>query len=551
MGKLTSKLAKAVGTMMDQKTASLDNMDLLVSVGSGLHPVELGTMSQAFLNGWKSGGDGLAITVTKKNRQAEQALVNKPNDQKTASEMRSSAVAYYKVDGTINVNGKPMDYLTAGTYSLIEDADNSPKKVEITTTTGEKSSFTINLSSKKLKVLSINGQQDKISIDPTKDVTVELDTDIPENALIKISIAMTQMGMKEFVDVCFIRSGSKITIPAAAFRNIALKPDSKFLYNYKKSYLQIVYETLENATDISGPITNIKYRCMLNAGKFINVTAEPELNLGLVSKHDSKKDNENVERMDHSFYKASAFYSRPFEQMKKIGVTSFSIRGTTYKEYTSTTETQTTITTTHVTLQFPPTPNEVWDAMLEKLYPDLMDVVKQELSTEIIPIETILNSPSYAAMESYSNDDKNTKVEIDRSYRGAKVVSAFMPLSEGFGVNSVNERIMNETGADALMTMTIDLELSAEPVGNLMRMTPKFAFEISGRTNGSLANTKYCNGSIQSTTGVVVKKDITPEELEKIVRKLELLTVFRRGLKELVEKEKANGDYPIVWNIQK
>ena len=30
-----------------------------------------------------------------------------------------------------------------------------------------------------------------------------------------------------------------------------------------------------------------------------------------------------------------------------------------------------------------------------------------------------------------------------------------------------------------------------------------------------------------------------------------MLAVFRKGLKELKEKEKANGDYTTVWNLRK
>jgi hypothetical protein len=82
-------------------------------------------------------------------------------------------------------------------------------------------------------------------------------------------------------------------------------------------------------------------------------------------------------------------------------------------------------------------------------------------------------------------------------------------------------------------------------------MVPKFAFEILGKTNGPQIDTKYCSGTIQSVTGVSFNPKITPEELEKIIRKADMLTVFRKGLQELKEKEKANGDYGPVWALQK
>ncbi len=45
--------------------------------------------------------------------------------------------------------------------------------------------------------------------------------------------------------------------------------------------------------------------------------------------------------------------------------------------------------------------------------------------------------------------------------------------------------------------------------------------------------------------------EVSPEELEKIIRRTDLLNVFRIGRKEIIEKEKANADYETVWSLQK
>ena len=44
---------------------------------------------------------------------------------------------------------------------------------------------------------------------------------------------------------------------------------------------------------------------------------------------------------------------------------------------------------------------------------------------------------------------------------------------------------------------------------------------------------------------------ITPESLDNLVRRSDLIKEFTKALKEIREKEKANNDYETVWNLQK
>jgi len=152
------------------------------------------------------------------------------------------------------------------------------------------------------------------------------------------------------------------------------------------------------------------------------------LNNGLIVK-------ETENDLDCNYFKPNAFLSRPFEQIKKIGVISFSIRGTTFHESSQTTSTDykgisatgqaetTTVTTTKTTtLEFPKQPNEVWDALLEKLYPDFMAVVNEEFNTVDIPVDQITNSQPYKFVEAFAKDDVNNQVNFTRSFRNTKVL---------------------------------------------------------------------------------------------------------------------------------
>jgi len=220
--KAITKIAKMMPTGTES-TNTLTDMSVIGGIQSNLPTAELGTISQSLFTGWRTGGDQVAFGFSKK-----------------------SSFGFLKIDGSVTVDGMPMEYVLAGTYSLITDANPLPRKIEIVNTTGEKSSFTIEPNKNKFKITSINGQKDKISIDLTKDVVVELEgAVIPENAILKVGLAINQVSIKSIYDICYIRSGSTITIPAAAFRNISIIPGGDAIYSYKKSFLEIGIEVLK------------------------------------------------------------------------------------------------------------------------------------------------------------------------------------------------------------------------------------------------------------------------------------------------------------------
>lgn len=529
--KAVSKLSKGMGKSVNVETsANLEEMTPLVIIESNLHPKQVGTISQTFFDGWVPGGDMAFIMF---------------------SQRKSSG--FVKVDGTVAIDGKPVEYLTLGMYTQTTPANAAPRKYEITTSTGQKSSFTIApFSRPPFKIKSINGSADNANLDLTKDVTIEIEPlDLPDNSLLKVSIAINQVSIKSFYEVAFVKSASTITIPAAAFRNINIKPAGNAVYNYKKSYLAVHYETTENASDVSGIFPAVQYVKSYSDGKFVNVTAEPSLNPGL-----SVKGTAN--NFSYDAYKAHAFLSRPFAEMKNVGLLSFAIRGTTYQEVSQSSSSTpvrvnpfggasstTTVTTITVTRELP------WQSLLDELYPEFMGAISSELGGTTVLVEKITSAEAYKIINETSNDDPTTKVEFVKTYKNTKVVSAFMPFSEGYGANSVHQKIMNQTGTDGLLTLTLDLQISQDESTGKMLMIPRLAFEIAGKANGRAANTKFIAGTIESTTVSGFTKDVTAAQLSSLVRKSELIEVFRETLRKMKEQEKANGDYEIVWNLQK
>jgi hypothetical protein len=199
---------------------------------------------------------------------------------------------------------------------------------------------------------------------------------------------------------------------------------------------------------------------------------------------------------------------------------------------------------------FPQLPNEKWDALLEKFYANLVEVIESEFDATVVPVEKVTQAPAYQMIQAHSKADENTKIQFSRAFRDTKVISAWIPVTEGFGPNGNNERLMNESGTDALMNVTIDLDISQEDGGELVLMMPMLAIDITGRLNGLAAATKYFAGTIKSTAGVAFKNDIDIAGLEDIIRQSDMMTALRSEIRRLKEKEKANGDYEAVWKLR-
>ncbi len=536
--KAVIKLAKASSglvagaTGMMVKTGDLGAVVPMVAASSNLYPTALGTVDMSFFNGWISNGSLYTVFFSQKNKSG-----------------------WAKIDGEVTVDGTPADYVSTGVYVAFNRDNTRPANIAVTTKTGQKTAFTINPSKYPFKIVAINGQKgDNIPLDLTKDAVIELQhAPGSENMQLHAKIAISILGLKTFYDLGYFKGGNKITIPAAAFRNVNIGPGSTPMLSYKNSYLSIDRVESKKTTNNSGVYGPISYMAITQDGRSIEVTKEPELNKGLTVKGTDKLANGNV---DYNFYKAHAFASRPFEHIRKLGVMSFSIRGTTYVDgrssrssssYSVGGTTYTTTTTTHTWAQFPNVPDDVWAAALASLYTDFTGAVQHELKAPLLPIEQITATPAYQHISAFSKDDETTSVSFSHSYKNSKLISAFIPISEGFGENSADAKIIRESGANALMKFTFDLQIAIEkgrPV-----MVPKLAFEITGENNGAFYGTKYCSATI-SGKGVRYPKNITAADIKEIVRQSDLLAVFRKGLQEIKTAEVQNGDYSLLWDLQ-
>ena len=521
--KLITKVAKvAGGTMQTQTTNDLTTVVPTVYYQTNLHPGNLGTVEQSFYEGWQTSGNMLTIMFTNKN-----------------------ASGMTKIDGTVTVDGKPMNFATMGVYNVFSDNNTAPKKVEITSSTGQKSSFIIQPPKQGVKVVSVNGSSNStIAIDPAKDLTLELENTGDNKGLLAVRLLVKTVGISYWSEIGYFPASAKIVIPAAHLRNANNTNGS--LTNFKKSYLSVVRSSMDKATNVSGIYPDVEYSNMYLDGKYMNINPDIELSKGITIKASDKFQEGSVQ---YEFIKANAFSSRPIKQIKNIAVVSFAVRGILYdykadtkynigdQSYTSSTK----------TIQFPQLPDAMWDKMLDDFYVDIKKIFEEELGAAYLPIEKVKATDAYQRMNDFSKDDANTSVAVSRGYKGLKVISAFVPLTEAWGPNNNMNKLLAQTSANAVLKVTLDLQPAWQ--GKNAVMVPKLAVEMSGLANGEVFPTKYFTANIIGK-GVETKENITATELDRIVRRGDLMTQLRKGLQETIAKEKANGDYDIVWPVK-
>ncbi len=521
--RVVGTIASVAGNVMTGSTADLSTVVPLVYRVSNTWPKSLGTMGTKIIPNWgDGGGDMVTVNFT----------------QRTGGMMS-------KIDGTVTVDGRTADYATMGVYSALAPATKGTRRVEVTTTTGQKAGFTIPAPHGTLRVVTINGQANPETIDVTKDVTIQLaGVTAADTSPIVVKVITSVLGLREFYDAYYVKPGATVTVPAAAFRNLNIAPGNvKAGANLNDSYLLVSRERWETALEATGAFAGLQIMTSESDGRMFRASPSADMNTGITTKAELSLPGGKLE---YSLFKPGAFASRPITQATSIAVLSFAVRGKTYLSKSRTTSTATTRTTETRTLRFPQLPDAVWDVALGELYDALSPVFVSELGATMLPIDKVVASPAYQSLSPFSKDDETTDVQFTHSYKGTTLLSAVLPVSVGYGWNRVDSRIMRETGANTLLKVTLDLELSEKDGGS---MIPTLAFEMIGAPNGHSAATKFVTGTITGAGRPLKKNEaVTPAVLREVMRTADFASALRTALKDFKAKEAANRDYQVLWS---
>lgn len=542
MGKILVKVAKVAGTIGGSAFSMLgntDNLDEVVMTAGTMHNLRdksVATADMTFFGDWLSGGNMTIFSFTQKAK-----------------------VGFMKVNGEITVDGKKTDSDNFGIYSDFSPANlKAAKKINIKSNSGQQVSFTIPAPTQTFTLLSINGQKNDPSVDFSKDVTLEfaLSENFDKTIPMQVSITARILGISTLYPVGYFAPSSKVIIPAAIFRNVGIDPTNDKLANYSNIYLEVWRSEIVKPVDLIGTLDIAQVGIMCTDGRLINVVTEPAVFAGIKYKGTEKFKNGG---MDYKFFKPNAYYSRPTAQIKKAGVMSLTVMGTTYKEGKTSSSsssisaggyTYTTTTTSTAIAKFPQVADELWDDVLEGLYVDFTKVIETELNTTFVPISTITDSKAYQAIKPLAQEDENTTTEFQRAYKNTVVLRKVVPFSAMTGGAS---EIMNEAGVNALFKLVFDVKIAFDKGSPVM--IPTLTVELLGLPNGDPVNskfsmpTKYFQGELVGE-GVryPASDNLTKEDLDKVIRKSNLLELFQRSLRELKTKELANPDYQKAWD---
>lgn len=448
VAKVAKVAANASGAMLGT-TKTTDNFDVIepaIFVSSNIYPKSVGTMQTDFYNGWKEGGDLVGIMMLPKDKGF-----------------------FYKLDGTVKINGEKADYAAAGAYTKILDGSNSNKVLEMETKGGKTAKFTLVPKQNKIKLLSVNGQTKNAVIDMAKDFTIELEGFTP-NAFIKIEVVMQKMGFRGQFEVGSYRAAKTITIPGYIFKHMNVGPDQAD-FKYSNPYIFVSETEVRETKDENGHYKEpVKYFAGTSSYMAVNVV-NPVTNGGGLTVRDGSC------RLE----KGNAYFSPPVEMATKIAATTMVVKGTTY--YYDVNESKVvdrTITTTKE-LKFPQIPDAKLESVAADLYQQITAILKEELNATIIAPEQVTSNAAYQKLGIYMNEDENTDEHFRKSYKGLNEPPAMAPLA--FSING-QAFLFEPLSANALLKTVLDLKISWE--GKKPKITPYLNIELKGMPNGGI-----------------------------------------------------------------
>ncbi len=517
--KVVGKIAKGAGGVIGTKsTDNFSSFEPLVYFSSNLYGKEVGTMEIDFIPGWKKNSDLVTVML-----------------------MPADKLFFYKLDGSVKVDGIPADYLAAGAYSKIFEGSNNNKTLELETKNG-KAKFVLIPNKNKIKVVSFNNSKENFELDMNKDFTIQLENfSTKPGAMVKIRVSATILGLRGLYDIGSFKPAASITIPGYILKHI--NTTNKGM-SFKNCYLVIDDVELKEANDEGGKYkTPIKYLAGNSFAIPVKVTNDASTYFGFTVKAEEKLP---LGKINYEFVKQNAFFARPTEQAKKIAVTTFAITGTTY--YYNEKEDKLMQTRTEKELIFPQIPDATLNDILEKMYPQLTKVFQEELGAAFIAPEAVTGTKDYQSLDRYSYNDANTEENFSKSYKGLHPLPTTVPLAATYNGEPA---LFAATGANALLKVTLNLQLSWD---NVPQMKPILTVEMLGDKNGGETGvllTKFFTAKITGQ-GYKLKKGMdTQKILGDIVRQDDLMQMLRAGLKDLLAKEKQNGEYGPIWELQK
>ena len=536
--KLISKIAG--GLIKAKPKSDLKEVALAVTYASGVIPksqLDFATKTP----GWETCGDGVSVFF-----------------------LNNVGIGLTDTDGDVSLNGTKLKKAGMGTYFQGFSPDiRGTQTVEVTSSTGDKVTVSIEPAA-ALEIVSVNGIEKggDIIIDGTKDVVIELKGgDADPDSELYVEMIISAMSLKVQTHLYPSKATNTIVIPKESFKNFEQSP----LPIIKKNTLSVtrVKHTLIRNTDAGviqktatfSDFTPILIKGDILGGNILKNSLSKDKNTKASGKFKTVEGEYNVK-----ISKGNPYTHPPVDKMKKIGISSFVVRGNLYKKKTTTsTSTKTsfnvkTITTTKTTIKkwFPQLTDDTWQTFVNKLY----DEFKQNLNgmgMNVISVDKIINAKAYSEMKPIQ--DTVTSTFIEKGAYGTKRLirtGAFDYIKDirtTFTADSTNEKIIQELELDGLIAVTIDLDFDLETSGlNPVVKIVAFSPNVSYRTPGKYFEMDFSTKAKPLEEGKYNGLTGGPEDaVYKIIKGDKLFTAFKLAMDEIKIGEKANPAYHAIW----
>lgn len=527
MGAVQSAMGNA---MTAEDGTDLNNIAISVFYQAHLHPQEI-LRFPTETPGWATCGDAVYLGMT--NR---------------------SGMGMADTDGEVTFDGKEISPAGMGTYfdGFSQDS-RGEKNVSITSSDGDEITLSVSPAA-ALEITSVDGKAkgESVTIDGSKDITIEIaNGDADPESFLHVSLVSKLVGTPVIYDIYVTKARNRITIPKEAFYNYEGSP-SPFM---KENTLIVnrVQEKVLEGTD-AGAIRTLS--CYMD---WVPVMVEGDIAKGsiMTAGFDTTK-NTQVQlnlttdgEYDFSLTKGSPFNSPPVSRMKKVAVASFVIRGNLEaEEVTFSTSGNATWKTT-VTKWFPEVSEESWQALADRLYADFEQQLTEQLGVEVISLESVVNSEAYAYTKPIEDEVTKTYVEVGaggtKRILTTSTADLFEDLSISFASDFVGARLAQELGVDAVIAVTIDLNLQMESEGLDPKVSMAFlAPNVSHKTKASYFSATAVTEARSLSEAASFSGGAT-NQLYQMIKGEQLMAEMFEAIDQLQKAENSEPAYGILW----
>ena len=538
-----ASFATMVAGMATNKTGDLSQVSVQTRYVSNFYPKDAATYEMAYMTkDWKEGDNGVTLTFLKKQ-----------------------GAGLIELDGTVAIDGEPMDYMGLGSYAKsFSGKDAQPHKITVTTKAGQVAEYTVQ-PPQSAELTKVNGADGDAKVDLSKDMTLEFANVPAKPAFVRVTLLTEAMGMRSFSDIGVYKLEKSMKIPAPAFMHPTINGGVTLRSNTRGQRSRTVAVSRDSIIvpgsnyvlveqfDVD-PVTVAGLPAAQNVAlgwswKPVTVTGKVPTEPGLEISGNLPKEKGALE---YFVEKPNASIGKPLSAAKKFAITSLNINGVLYrknvKEHGGVMHSAVTGTTT-TWAEFPEVPLAYWDKALDNVYEELTTMFKKDFNITVIPVEQVIAAKAYQDFEVMP--DVLTKEEIKHPYKGLRTSSPQGPDSKLITSTFLNDRVetklMNELGVDGLVEVNITIDLPLDR--KLKTVTSKIEYRIIGAPKDYVNATVFASGEVVDNEGLNYTPDSFQElnSLTKAFRQKDLVAGIRQALIEQEAKAKELG-YEKIWN---